>query len=171
MRKLTSYLTESIKPNVIDKLVQDTKKYIEEKGYPDWHIYTDFSNWGAQKQKSTEQLKEKVGDPIFTEYLYGRKNVDKPKLVKLESQHWGKDVKNKLGDVEFENIPIKDVNVIQEFVFTKPIMLKAKDNSKWVVLFKYKGDYYLNDGNHTMASEFLSGSKTIKAKVIEVEEY
>jgi len=159
-------LVEYSFPNtVIEELIELTKIYISKKGYPLSHIYQDKDNW--RNGKDTNILKKEVGSPISTELIYSKSNIEIPKYVKWEIAEYGKDIINKITNLEVVKMPISKINISQEFVFEKPLT-KIFPSNHFVPIFKFDNNYYLNDGNHYVASMFLSGQKYINTKIIEV---
>ncbi|NLF43263.1 MAG: hypothetical protein GX587_11255 [Bacteroidales bacterium] len=158
-------LEYSFDDNKIEDLIEATKIYINKKGYPLSHIYQDKNCW--RSTKTTDELKKEVGMPISTELIYKKPNIVMPQYVKWDIAEYGRDILDKIKNIKITKIPISKIEFSQEFVFSKPLQKKLSNND-FVPLFKFEGKYYLNDGNHYVASMFLNGNNFINAKVIDV---
>ena len=58
---------------------------------------------------------------------------------------------------------------MQQYVFEKPLKKAIATKNYKVVVYEYKGKYYLNDGNHRVAAAKLNNVKNIKAVIEKVD--
>lgn len=152
----------------LDKLINESKKFAKEEGREDSDIYIE----PATSSISLEHLKKLRGDFIYTHLILDRK---------YEVTSLPQDIKDYIVDERTNSIlgrtttqPIKDqrinidkIKFTQTFVFEEP--LKNKKGDEKVVLYNYKDDYYINDGNHSLIKKVLMGKKYVEADVIEVK--
>ena len=135
-------------------------------------VYRDIDGLNERNGnlKSTEDLKKEVGRYISTEKIHGRENVSMPQAVKYYIQDLGKSKGDGLINKKTnKTINVKDINIVQEYVFEKPLNKAIKSKNYKVVVYEHKGKYYLNDGNHRVAAAKLNNKKTIKVVVENVE--
>ncbi len=134
-------------------------------------VYKDFE--GIQNTtkniKSTSELKKEFGKYIATDKIFKRDNVSIPQDVKNYIRDLGKkNVDNLINKNDTKKILIEDINIAQQYVFEKPLLRALESNNSKVVLFKYNGKLYLNDGNHRVAAAKLNDKKTIDAIIVNV---
>lgn len=135
-------------------------------------IYRDIDGLNERNGnlKSTEELKKEVGRYISTEKIHGRENVSMPQDVKYHIQDLGKSkVDGLINKNTNKTINVKDINIVQQYVFEKPLKRAIEAKNYKVVVYEYKGKYYLNDGNHRAAAAKLNNKKKIKVVVEKVE--
>lgn len=153
------------KAKKIDTAIANTKVEIAKRGYPDSYIYKDPEVF--KSGKSIDELKKDAGQPILTSEIYGNEPTIMPQQVMW---HIGDLGKTGIAEVEsktkIQRIKISEINVAQRFVFEKPLKAKMSNKSNAITIYKYNGKYYINDGNHRLAAEYLKGKKYIDSKVI-----
>ena len=97
-----------------------------------------------------------------------------PKKQKLSSDAFAKALRKMRGRVgKIENIPIKQIIGTEKYLVKDKIMslLKgdSKSSSKLPILYKQNNKYYVGDGNHRIAAEFLSKKPTVRALVLDTQ--
>jgi hypothetical protein len=138
-------------------------------GY-DRYVYRDMDAQAISDRRSTEELKRDVGAFISTERVYGKPPAEMPREVRNHINDLGKERHDALIRREAtQTVRISDINVTQQFVFEKPLKAAIRANKDKVVLFRYQGKLFLNDGNHRVAARKLTGKKTMNAVIIDVD--
>jgi hypothetical protein len=74
-----------------------------------------------------------------------------------------------INQIDTSPIDIGKINVIQQFVFEKPLKNAIEAMNTKVVLFQYNGELYLIDGNHRVAAAKLRNEKFVDAVIVNVE--
>jgi hypothetical protein len=135
-------------------------------------VYRDIDGLNQRNNnlKSTEELKNEVGRYISTERIHGKDNVSMPQDVKYHIQDLGKTkVDGLINKNANKTIKVSDINIVQQYVFEKPLKKAIATKNYKVVVYEYKGKYYLNDGNHRVAAAKLNNVKNIKAVIEKVD--
>lgn len=135
-------------------------------------VYRDIDGLNERNNnlKSTEELKKEVGRYISTERIHGKDNVSMPQDVKYHIQDLGKTkVDGLINKNANKTIKVSDINIVQQYVFEKPLKKAIATKNYKVVVYEYKGKYYLNDGNHRVAAAKLNNVKNIKAVIEKVD--
>lgn len=135
-------------------------------------VYRDIDGLNERNVnlKSTEQLKQEVGRYISTEKIHGKNNVTMPQDVKYHIQDLGKaKVDALINKKANKTINLSDINIVQQYVFEKPLKKAIASKNYKVVVFEHNGKFYLNDGNHRVAAAKLNKVKKIKVVVEKVE--
>ena len=132
------------------------------------YVYKDKDN--PRNGKTTAELKSKVGAYIATEKIYGRDAVSIPPSVKYYIQDLGKaKTENLINSKKTELVNINKINIMQKYVFEKPLKAAIQKKDTKVVLFQHNGNLYLNDGNHRVAAAKLRGLKNVRAVIVDVD--
>lgn len=135
-------------------------------------VYKDFDGINERNNnlKSTEELKKEVGRYISTERIHNKDNVSMPQDVKYYIQDLGKSKIDSLINKNVnKTIKVSDINIVQKYVFEKPLKKAIVSKNYKVVVFEYNNKYYLNDGNHRVAAAKLNKVKNIKVVVEKVD--
>ena len=135
-------------------------------------VYLDVDGLNERNNnlKSTEELKKEVGRYISTEKIHGKDNVPMPKDIKYHIQDLGKSkVDALINKTASKTVKVSEINIVQQYVFEKPLKKAISLKNYKVVVFEYKGKYYLNDGNHRVAAAKLNKVKNIKAVIEKVD--
>lgn len=135
-------------------------------------VYRDIDglNERNNKLKSTEELKKEVGRYISTERIHGKDNVPMPQDMKYHIQDLGKSkVDALINKTANKTVKVSEINIVQKYVFEKPLQKAINLKNYKVVVFEYKGKYYLNDGNHRVAAAKLNNVKNIKVVIEKVD--
>ena len=132
------------------------------------YVYNDKKN--PTSGATVGELKEKVGRYISTEKIYGIKNVDVPREVMLHSNNLSKkEYDSLLNNGKVEKIKVGDIKISQPNVFEKPLKKAMISKNYKVVVYEYKGKYYLPDGNHRVAAAKMNNVKTIGVVIEKVD--
>lgn len=161
--------------NKVSNLIESSKNDAEKIHKGDvvaWErfVYRDFTKEFLTGSRPTNEIKKEVGGYIETSKIYKKDIVDMPRDVTYHINELGKKKFDSLiNKSKTQKVSIDKINIVQRFVFEKPLLkaLKAKNNK--VVLLKYKGQYYLNDGNHRVAAAKLRKEKSINAVIENVD--
>lgn len=164
----------------VNGMIDATKKYIAEKGYPDSHVYTDRDARTVTATRSTKELKQAVGDPIATKEIWGKDHAFlDPRVLKdyLEDKAQPREalsgvLKREIREAPSKSIKLRDITHAQEFVFTKPLKKYVKNKnyrSDDLYVIRYNGKYYLNDNNHRVAAAKINGEESLNFKVIDIK--
>lgn len=135
-------------------------------------VYRDFEGINERNNniKSTEKLKKEVGGYISTEKIHGKDNVSMPQDVKYHIQDLGKSkVDALINKTANKTVKVSEINIVQQYVFEKPLKKAMLSKNYKVVVFEHKGKYYLNDGNHRVAAAKLNKVKNIKVVIEKVD--
>ncbi len=135
-------------------------------------VYRDIDGLNERNNnlKSTEELKKEVGRYISTERIHGKDNVSMPQDVKYHIQDLGKSkVDGLINKNANKTIKVSDINIVQRYVFEKPLKKAIASKNYKVVIYEHKGKYYLNDGNHRVAAAKLNKVKNIKVVIEKVD--
>ena len=135
-------------------------------------VYRDIDGLNQRNNnlKSTEELKKEVGRYISTERIHGKDNVSMPQDVKYHIQDLGKSkVDGLINKNATKTIKVSDINIVQQYVFEKPLKKAITSKNYKVVVYEHNGKYYLNDGNHRVAAAKLNRVKNIKVVIEKVD--
>jgi chorismate mutase len=155
----------------VGELLKKTATWLEDRGAFDENVYIDFAAETAGQARSAAELRQIFGGPIRTADLYGK---DRPQIPEGLQRHMSKYAGKKELDIDafkwadITEMDISELNVTQNFVFEKP--LRASSGDKVINVWRYKGQNYFVDGNHTVAKRFLMGKKTVRVRIYEVED-
>jgi hypothetical protein len=157
--------------SLIESSIKDAEK-IHKGDIVAWErfVYRDFTKEFLTGSRPTNEIKKEVGGYIETSKIYKKEIVDMPRDVTYHINELGKKKFDSLiNKSNTQKVSINKINIVQRFVFEKPLVKALKANNNKVVLLKYKGQYYLNDGNHRVAAAKLKGEKSINAVIENVE--
>ena len=107
-------------------------------------MYRDIDGLNQRNNnlKSTEELKNEVGRYISTERIHGKDNVSMPQDVKYHIQDLGKTkVDGLINKKANKTIKVSDINIVQQYVFEKPLKKAIATKNYKVVVYEYKGKY------------------------------